>query len=347
MREQNNIPNEYPESWDDGTYQTGAAQPGKGQSMVITALLAATIFLGGIASALGVMNVRLLRQLVQQESPVLPVAVDSNSPSENFLRENPGQAPVVPQERHLELQVGASGLARAEAVTAQIKAVTDAGEQVSGAALIMSADGYLLTDASLVDNALSIAVHLSDGRVIPGAYVACDHYSDLAVVYVQAEDLTAATFAPSWAGEPREDVVDGPVFDADGRVMGYACRDAESGQSQLVAAPELMDIAKQLVERGLVSGRPDLQLQLAPLSNFCRQYWGLDRGMEVTAALGQAKQAGILAGDILLSVNGETISSHHALCQALLQMQVGEQVILEIFRAGQRFTVTLAVTEIP
>jgi hypothetical protein len=62
MREPNNIPNEYGESWDDGTYQTGATAQGKRQSGLITGLLIATIFLGGIASALGVMNVRLLQQ---------------------------------------------------------------------------------------------------------------------------------------------------------------------------------------------------------------------------------------------------------------------------------------------
>lgn len=79
MREQHPIANEYAESWDCGTYQTGASKPHKRQSVLITVLLMAVIFLGGLASVLGVMNVRLLTQLMQQENTVLPLSLDNTA----------------------------------------------------------------------------------------------------------------------------------------------------------------------------------------------------------------------------------------------------------------------------
>ena len=63
MHEHHSNPIENPESWDDGTYQTGACAHEKHTSGLVTSLLAAVILLGGLASALGVMNIRLLSKL--------------------------------------------------------------------------------------------------------------------------------------------------------------------------------------------------------------------------------------------------------------------------------------------
>ncbi len=57
------------EPWEQNTYQTGSTCPPKNYRGVIAVLLAAVIFLGGIVSALGLMNIRLFRQLQEEKQP--------------------------------------------------------------------------------------------------------------------------------------------------------------------------------------------------------------------------------------------------------------------------------------
>ena len=346
MREPNNNPNEYGESWDDGTYQTGATPDRKGQSGLITGLLIATIFLGGIASALGVMNVRLLQQLGRQNDPVLPVAVDaSGGPADHFLREKPNTVPKLPENRKLQLQVASETAQTIDpaAVTASLTVVDSRNQEKTGPALILSADGFLLTNAHLTDSAISITAQLPDGQSLLATLVACDPYSDLAVVYVEAAGLTAATFAEAATGITGQLPADGFVFEADGRVKGMLCLDLETQQLQLSDSQQLMDIAAQLVETGCVSGRPGLGLQVRAMSNFCREYWDLECGVEIT----ETQVESLLAGDILLCLNGRELTTCHQLHQMLQTMRSGEEVQLKVFRAGQTFTVTLPVTTNP
>lgn len=348
MREQNNNPTNEIENWDDGTYQTGTAQPGKNQSGVIAGLLAATIFLGGIASALGIMNVRLLRQLQQPQESVLPVTADMGDVGD-LLREDPEQTPSVPGDGRLQLQAGEENTVlsakspqeRAAAVTATLTVVDSLGQEKTGPALILSADGYLLTNAHLTDSALTITALLPEGQTLRAALVACDPYSDLAVVYVDAQGLSAASFAKE--GAPTAGQTPGPVFDDGGCVVGFRGRDLETGEMKTVTTEQLCAIATQLVQSRCVSGRPDIGLQVQAMSQFTRQYWGLEQGVEIT----QSQAEGLLPGDILLSVNGQRLTTCHQLHRLLLDITPGEGVQLEIFRAGQRFTVTTVVTVNP
>ena len=202
MRDQNNLPNEYPESWDDGTYQTGATPEGKRQSALITGLLIATIFLGSIASALGIMNIRLLRQLGQQNDPVLPVAVDGSEHTDSFLQDRLQDSPNLPENPKLQLQVGTASAALSpeelgqtlQKCVASVTVLTTQGAEHAGQALILSADGFLLTNAHLTANATSVTVQLPDGQVLPATVAGMDAYADLAVLYVQGQSLQAATF---------------------------------------------------------------------------------------------------------------------------------------------------------
>lgn len=394
MRETNNIPIEYGESWDDGTYQTGATAQGKNQSGLITGLLIATIFLGGIASALGVMNVRLLQQLGQQKDPVLPVSVeDPGQPSEHFLRENQNSIPKIPEKGSLQLETDNSTAVlpqetikdRTSASVAVVSVLDAQGVELTGQALIISADGYLLTNAHLTSNASVITVGMPDGAVLQAALVGRDDYADLAVLYVQAEGLTPASFArdtlitspgfmPQGQGNmavgsvlPDQRIISvgedtitlrktdlaedhGPVFNDRGQVRGFLCRPfgGEEG-GWMISASQVMDIAAQLAEKGSVSGRPGLGLQVKDLSNFCRQYWKLDSGLEIAGLLpeGAAQEQGLLSGDILLKLNGLPMTHRSRFFEILQSLPTGQSVTLEVFRAGQSFTVTLPVIENP
>ena len=77
----------------------------------------------------------------------------------------------------------------------------------SGTGVIMDANGYIITNAHVVEGALDIQVLLHDGRTLTAQCLGLDIISDLAVLYVEAEGLTAAEFGDSELLEVGDEVV--------------------------------------------------------------------------------------------------------------------------------------------
>src|SRR6185436_19233102 len=66
-----------------------------------------------------------------------------------------------------------------------------------GSGVIVSADGYLLTNHHVVDGASDIRVELNDNRTIPAKVVGSDPPSDLALLKVDARDLPTLSLGDS------------------------------------------------------------------------------------------------------------------------------------------------------
>ena len=73
----------------------------------------------------------------------------------------------------------------------------------SGSGVIMSKDGYIITNNHVVDGAQSVSVQLSDGTSLDAKIIGTDEQTDLAVIKVTpTSDLTAAEFGDSDELEP-------------------------------------------------------------------------------------------------------------------------------------------------
>ncbi|MDA8527537.1 DegQ family serine endoprotease [Opitutaceae bacterium] len=70
-------------------------------------------------------------------------------------------------------------------------------QQGTGSGVIVSSDGYILTNNHVVQNAAEIEVTLSDRREVSAEIVGTDPDSDLAVIKIDLSDLPAVVFADS------------------------------------------------------------------------------------------------------------------------------------------------------
>lgn len=75
----------------------------------------------------------------------------------------------------------------------------------SGTGIVMTKDGYIITNHHVVDESTEIKVRLNDGRSFTAKLIGADENTDIAVIKIDADDLTPADFGNSSSlvtGEP-------------------------------------------------------------------------------------------------------------------------------------------------
>ena len=73
----------------------------------------------------------------------------------------------------------------------------DFTDEASGSGIVLRSDGYVLTNFHVIKGATKILVGLPDGRAYDATVVGRDLLTDLAVLKIDAEDLTVANFGDS------------------------------------------------------------------------------------------------------------------------------------------------------
>lgn len=107
------------------------------------------------------------------------------------------------REMKLELQVDAEPLTLQELYAKCIPSIVevivyDDGTELGwGTGVVMSADGYIITNAHVVDAADAATVRLFDRREFEAKLVGADEISDVALLKIDAKDLTPARFVDS------------------------------------------------------------------------------------------------------------------------------------------------------
>ena len=203
--------------WEPGLYETGRTRPPKSHGGLIALLLVVVIFLGGLVSALGVLNVKLFAQLTdnQQDGDTLAFLSETEEPTEIALEtENPVPETEFPQPvpgSAMELNPSpesqenipqTGGLSLQEIYEKTIDSVvsiscTLQNGSATGTGVILSDGGYIVTNCHVVEGAQEISVLLTDERTFQASLVGSDAVSDLAVLRIEAENLSPAEFGDS------------------------------------------------------------------------------------------------------------------------------------------------------
>ena len=201
--------------WDPDYYETGSTQPPKSYGALIAVLLTGVIVLCGLTSTLGLISAN--REDPAQESPEKQDAVafrtEENHPDDpqisSTLAPNDSMSLVPDASLHIAkspLSVDNTprdgGMALQDIYEQNIPSVVSitcelAGGTATGTGVIISEEGYIVTNAHVVEGARTIIVDLSDGRTLQARTVGADGASDLAVIHIEEEELTAATFGDS------------------------------------------------------------------------------------------------------------------------------------------------------
>ena len=204
----------YNDPWDSGVYGTGRTNPPKSNSSGFALLLILVIFLLGIVTLLSILNIRLFQKLNQQDQQDLSIAFtpETVAATEPLVTEIPDIAPMVCEEEIvISLQESpesldnipqTGGMALQDIYEQNIPSVvsiicTSSRSNSTGTGVVLTEDGYIVTNAHVVENALYVTVKLTDDREFDATLVGSDEVSDLAVLHIEAEDLIPAAFGDS------------------------------------------------------------------------------------------------------------------------------------------------------
>lgn len=80
-------------------------------------------------------------------------------------------------------------------------------EYSTGTGVVLTADGYIVTNTHVLDGAKAVTVTTSDGTEYTGKLVGADAVSDIAVLKIEAQGLTPAEFGDSSSLQVGDDVV--------------------------------------------------------------------------------------------------------------------------------------------
>ena len=206
--------NDFNDPWVTGVYETGRTRPPKRRGGCCAAVLVLFIFIFGLVSLLGVLNVRLFTRLLENRTSPDEIALEVSEMPTDPIDETQGSvsAPLdLDGLPHLELSTSPTGTASyagdqclplQEIYERNIPSVVSIicqtrSSSASGTGVMLDAAGYIVTNAHVVENALSVTVLLTDGRELQAELVGADSISDLAVLRIEAENLIPAEFGDS------------------------------------------------------------------------------------------------------------------------------------------------------
>jgi len=147
----------------------------------------------------------------------------------------------------------------------------------------------------------------------------------------------------------------GPTFDVDGNVIGvntaiFSPSGGNVGIAFDIPAETVKAVVAQLKDHGAVT-RGWIGVQIQPVTADIADSLGLKNASGALVADPQsgspAQKAGIKAGDVIVSVNGEAVTDARNLARRISSMAPGTSIKLGVIRGGKEDTLTLTLGELP
>jgi S1-C subfamily serine protease len=144
----------------------------------------------------------------------------------------------------------------------------------------------------------------------------------------------------------------GPLVDLEGKVVAINTAIIPYAQGIGFAIP--INAAKRCqgeMIKGGISARPWLGIVGLSVTGELARYYGLplDRGVLVTKVAGDspAEQAGIVAGDVILRLDGGAICSIEDLLSEIHNRKIGDKVRITVYRKGREQNLETTLTKTP
>ncbi|MBO3276492.1 DegQ family serine endoprotease [Pseudomonas schmalbachii] len=147
----------------------------------------------------------------------------------------------------------------------------------------------------------------------------------------------------------------GPLLNLDGEVIGinsqiFTRSGGFMGLSFAIPIDVAMNVADQLKKEGKVN-RGWLGVVIQEVNKDLAESFGLDKPSGALVAQlvdgGPAAKGGLQVGDVILSLNGQSINESADLPHLVGNMKPGDKASMEVIRDGSRKTLSMAVGSLP
>ncbi|WP_017444281.1 trypsin-like peptidase domain-containing protein [Gayadomonas joobiniege] len=269
-----------------------------------------------------------------------------------------------------------------------------------GSGVIVSKRGFILTAEHVVKNADQILVALQDGRQFEAQLIGSDPYTDLAVLYVQSNNLPVAPIDPNLTSQPGDLVLaignpynlgqtitqgivsatgraglssnyadfiqmdaaindgnsGGALVDSDGYLVGinsfnYAsARRNNQAQGIFFAVPAklALTVLKKIVTDGrVVRGYLGISGKETFIQTSNEQVTPVGILVTSVESGGPAAQSGIMPNDIIVEINGQSVTSRAQTLDLIAETTPGTIVPIVVVRQGVRIEFEVTVLELP
>ena len=271
-----------------------------------------------------------------------------------------------------------------------------------GTGIVISESGFIATNAHIIEGAYSATVTLWNDKEYEALLVGIDSVSDLAVLKIEAKNLSPAEFCSDQVsvgdrvaaiGNPlgaelRGTMTDGiisaisrdipynnhsmtllqtnaaindgnsggPLINMHGQVVGITNMKMKAATSSATAiegigfaipVKTICSVVDELIASGSVSGRPAMGVTVGAIPANAAEYFGIPEGLYVigVAEGSDAKVKGVLAGDIIIDVNGDNVRSTSDLSAIIAEYEVGTLMTLHIYRGGETMYINVELVE--
>jgi S1-C subfamily serine protease len=139
----------------------------------------------------------------------------------------------------------------------------------------------------------------------------------------------------------------GPVFDTSGSLLGLSTF-GPRGQVIVIPTATIARIVPQLVKDGHIArGWLGVALQAVAVPDALREGAGQSSGLMVMSVIddGPAARAGLVAGDIILSVDGTSTQRWRKVARLFGADSIGRKADIRLIRGGQVITVETTIAE--